>query len=153
MFKNFCILVWELLAKDKFSKGLEWQTILNFIARAFKVATVTLLKVTGSAKIYLTFSVSEKLPVEWVSLLLIASARLGKEGTDATNTTAPEARCHFCILVLPPFLNVPSERLVEAVLQLCREFPAAFGIMMCSVNEYLHVQVSWDSPSAFSRTT
>ena len=87
MFKSFCILFWELLAKDKFSKGLEWQTVLNFtrwkatcIARVFKVATVTLLKVMGSAKISFMFSMSEKLPMELLSLLLVDSFCQTREG-------------------------------------------------------------------------
>lgn len=74
---------------------------------------------------------------------LVASARLEKEETDATSTIAPEACCdplHSCFHF---FLNLSAESLVQVVLQLYTESPAAFGVTVCSVNEYLHIQVSW----------
>lgn len=46
---------------------------LTCVARVFKVATVTLLKVTDNTKISFMFSVSEKLYMEQLSLLLVDS--------------------------------------------------------------------------------
>lgn len=77
MLKSCCVLVWEFLAKGKFPKELEWESLkfhwvgkATCTVRAFKAAAVMLLEVTDPAKISLMFSMSEKLSMERLSLLL-----------------------------------------------------------------------------------
>lgn len=152
IFKSFCILFWELLAKDEFSKRLEGQTVLNLtlwkatcIARVFKVAVVTLWKVMGCRKISLMFSISEKLHMEWLSLLLVDSFYQTKEGTGSIDTTAPEACCHLSCTCFPPCLKC----LIGKPRRSC--ITALYKVPCCLWNNDVWC-VFWeaDRPTAFS---